>query len=249
VSVSRLAAELKLEGLLTAIDVAGELAARAPLRLLVAGDGPARAQVEERAAKANAAAGAEVVVLTGELADPRPAYAVADIALGMGGSALRAMAFGAPLIVQGERGFWELLTPETLEQFLWAGWYGVGDDPAAGAARLRAHLDTLLADPALRARLGRESRRLAVERFALDRASRVQLDRYTEALASGPHGRLAAIPPAASALTGVVSHKVRRKVARLRGNGRSDDFNARPVAALGRPAPSTSTNPIKETLP
>lgn len=253
VSVSRLAAELKLEGLLTAIDVAGELAAATPLRLLIAGDGPARAEVEERAAKANAVAGAEVVVLAGELADPRPAYAVADIALGMGGSALRAMAFGAPLIVQGERGFWELLTPETLPQFLWAGWYGVGDDPAAGAAALRRHLLTLLADPDLRARLGAQSLRLAVERFALDRASRVQQQLYREALAAGPRGRLAAIPPAAAALGGVAAHKVRRKVARLRGNGRSDDFNARPVAALGRPAPSdrtdTSTTTVKETLP
>jgi glycosyltransferase involved in cell wall biosynthesis len=251
VSVSRLAAELKLEGLLTAIDLAGELAGR--IRLLVVGDGPARAQVEERAAKANAAAGAGVVVLTGELADPRPAYAVADIALGMGGSALRAMAFGAPLIVQGERGFWELLTPDTLEQFLWAGWYGVGDDPAAGPDRLRGHLLPLLDDPVLRERLGGESRQLAVERFALDRASKLQLDLYTQALAAGPRGRLAAIPPAASAIGGVLSHKVRRKVARLRGNGRSDDFNAKPVAALGRPAPpsstSASTTTIKETLP
>ncbi|MDF2491460.1 MAG: glycosyltransferase, partial [Microbacterium sp.] len=69
------------------------------------GDGPARAEIEQRAAAVNAECGEGTVVVTGNLDDPRPAYAAADIALGMGGSALRALAYGAPLIVQGEHGF------------------------------------------------------------------------------------------------------------------------------------------------
>ena len=54
--------------------------------------------------------GRQVVLLTGEIADPRSAYAAADVVVGQGGSALRGMAFGKPLIVVGEEGFSELLT-------------------------------------------------------------------------------------------------------------------------------------------
>ncbi|MBI4900502.1 MAG: glycosyltransferase, partial [Actinobacteria bacterium] len=118
VCVTRLAAELKLEGLLTAIEVAGS---RSDHQLLIVGDGPAHDQVAEAAERANAAGGARTVVLTGALLDPRPAYAVADIVLGMGGSALRALAFAKPLVVQGEHGFFEPLTPATEPLFRWQG--------------------------------------------------------------------------------------------------------------------------------
>ena len=50
-------------------------------------------------------AGRQVVLLTGEIADPRPAYAAADVVVGQGGSALRGMAFGKPLVVVGEGRF------------------------------------------------------------------------------------------------------------------------------------------------
>ena len=133
--------ELKLEGLLAACDVVGRLAAGgAALQLAVVGDGSARQQIEERAARANAAAGHRVVVLTGALTDPRPAYAAADVMLGMGGSALRGLAFGKPLVVQGEEGFWQLLTPESAPAFLDQGWYGLADGASAGADRLAATL-------------------------------------------------------------------------------------------------------------
>ena len=75
--------------------------------------------------RANRGEDRRVVVLTGQLADPRPAYSAADVILGMGSSALRGMAFGKPLVVQGERGFWELLTPDSASVFLRDGWYGV----------------------------------------------------------------------------------------------------------------------------
>ena len=101
---------------------------------MIVGDGAARAEVEEAAAAANARAGRRVVVLAGQLGDPRPAYAAADVVLGMGGSALRGMAFGKPLMVQGEGGFWELLTPESAPMFLRQGWYGIGSTATGAAA-------------------------------------------------------------------------------------------------------------------
>jgi glycosyltransferase involved in cell wall biosynthesis len=226
VVVCRLVPELKLEGVLTAVDVVGELARELPLRLTVVGDGTARETVAEQAMRANARAGRRAVVLTGELFDPRPAYAAADIMLGMGGSALRSLAFGRPLVVQGEKGFWELLTPDTCGLFLQQGWYGVADG-TGGAERLATILRGLVADPARRAELGAYGRRLVEERFSLTRSARVQEDIYVEALAAAHAGRgvLARGDEAARSLTGVLAHKVSRRYRAVRGTRAAEDFN------------------------
>jgi L-malate glycosyltransferase len=144
--------------------------------LVIVGDGPARDEIERRASRGNAVAGRRAVSLTGFMDDPRPAYAAADVVLGMGGSALRDMAFGKPLIVQGELGFWKLCTPETVEEFLEAGWFGLGNlaiagdetGIAAGAEQLRAELEPLINDQALRNDLGRFGRTLIEARFNLE---------------------------------------------------------------------------------
>ena len=229
-TVCRLVPELKLEGVLTAIDVVGALAGELPLRLVVVGDGSARATVEEHAAKANALAGRRAVVLTGELFDPRPAYAAADIVLGMGGSALRALAFGQPLVVQGEKGFWELLTPQSVDLFLQQGWYGVGDG-TGGFERLSAILRGLVADPAKRDSLGAYGRDLAVGRFSLQRAATVQESIYRAAHEQRASTARAAADGLRSAL-GLGVYKVRRKLQRIRGTRATDDFNA---VTLARP--------------
>jgi glycosyltransferase involved in cell wall biosynthesis len=223
VVVCRLARELKLEGLLSACRTIGQLAREGvPVRLLIVGDGPVRANVEEEAARANALAGARAVLVAGELQDPRPAYASADIMLGMGGSALRGMAFGKPLIVQGERGFWQLCDEGSVGQFLDGGWYGLGDG-VDGTSRLRAQLVPLLTDPERRAHLGRFSRTLVVERFSLDHAARIQLDIYDRA---AKESERPAAREVAQTLAMLGSYKLHRRWERLRGVAPSDDFNA-----------------------
>lgn len=235
--VCRLVPELKLEGLLAACAAVRRLAeSGVDIVLAVVGDGPARSTVEEAAARTNAATGRRAVVLTGSLADPRPAYAAADVMLGMGGSALRGLAFGTPLVVQGERGFWQLLTPESVAEFLDRGWYGVGSDPATerSAERLAGILSGLVHDPARRGRLGDYGRRLVVERFSLDRAAELQETVYAAAVAE-PLGRVApaVVLDALRSGSGVLRHKVRRRWQRLRGTVATDDFNA--AALLHRP--------------
>jgi glycosyltransferase involved in cell wall biosynthesis len=229
VSVCRLVPEQKLEGILTAIDAVADLAAQWPVRLVVVGDGAARELVAGRAAKANAAAGREVVVLTGELFDPRPAYAAADVIIGMGGSALRALAFARPLVVQGEHGFWKLLTPETGELFLRQGWYGVGDG-TGGRERVTAILRGLLADPVRRAELGTYGRDLVSTRFSLRTAAGTLLDIYREALA-GKHSVLVEAADGTRSAGQVFAYKVRQKYRGLRGTRATDDFG---TAALAR---------------
>ncbi len=236
VMVCRLVAELKLEGICTAISVVGELARELPVRLTIVGDGPAAEVVRARAATANERAGRTAVVLTGQLDDPRPAYAAADVVLGMGGSALRALAFGKPLVVQGEHGFWAMLTPESCATFLRQGWYGIGDG-VDGAARLTGILRQLLADAALRDTLGRYGRDLAVTRFSLHRAATVQQEIYRKALALQPSVAVGAATGARSAVR-LTGYKVRRRVQRLRGGVARDDFNAVAPQSTGTGVPT-----------
>jgi phosphatidylinositol alpha-mannosyltransferase len=229
--IGRLATELKLEGLLSACDAVSKLAnSGVEVQLAVVGDGPARPVVEQAAAAANGRVGRRVVVLAGKLEDPRPAYAAADVILGMGGSALRGLAFGKPLIVQGERGFWRLLTPDSAPIFLRQGWYGRGTDPdgrVAGSARLEAILRQLLADSAAQTQLGAYGRTLVAERFSLTRAGRLQEGVYMTAIENSRREggyRLAA--DTARVGIGLFRYKVARKWRRWGGTAATDDFNA-----------------------
>ncbi|TCO65146.1 glycosyltransferase family 4 protein [Actinocrispum wychmicini] len=224
--VCRLVPELKLEGLLNACDAVGDLAAAGHrVQLVLVGDGRSRDEVAERAAKANAQAGRTVVRLTGEIPDPRPAYAAADVIVGMGGSALRGMAFGKPLVVVGEQGFSELLTPESAPLFLLQGWYGLGGD---GVAALRSSLERLVVAADQRLNLGTFARDLVVDRFALKRAARIQEDEYLSAVHTRPPAPAVAVELVRSG-GGVVAEKVMTKYRRWRGTVATDDANARPI--------------------
>ena len=230
VAVSRLAREMKLEGLLTAVEAVSQLPPEHRVTLIIAGDGPARAEVAARAEAVNAKAGRTVALLTGELADPRPAYACADVILGMGGSALKGLAFAKPVIVQGERGFWRLVDDESIPQFLWTGWYGVGSDPGSGVESLLQELTPLICDSALRLRLGRLGRQLVERRFSLDAAATSQIAVYEAALnlpASPVADRLDFVSAAAKFLR----YRVGRKINKAAGRASVDDFNSRPVIA------------------
>jgi glycosyltransferase involved in cell wall biosynthesis len=230
--VCRLAHELKLEGLQAACDAVGELAqAGSNVQLAIVGDGPARPEVEASAEAANKRAGRRAVVLTGQLADPRPAYGAADVMLGMGGSALRGMAFGKPLVVQGERGFWELLTPESEQVFLRQGWYGVGsaaNGRVSGALKLRQILQTLLEDPATITRLGEFGRALVVKRYSINHAATIQEELYARTVdASNRPSSPQLAADVAHTGWGVLRHQGTRKLRRWSGRGvPTDDFNA-----------------------
>ncbi len=181
VAVSRLSHTLKLEGLLAAIEAVTQLAFEMPVRLVIVGDGPARPILEERAREARRSLGTDVVVLTGPLLDPRPAYSMADVVLGMGSSALRGMAFGKPVIVLGEEGFCEIVEPATFAHFEEHGMYGLGTGPAALPGALIDRLRRLLSEPRLRETLGRYSRQMVCERYSLEKGSLVLEAAYERA--------------------------------------------------------------------
>ena len=189
VSVSRLAIDLKLDALVRAIDAADLLANRCKVRLILVGEGIAHEGLLERAKAVNTRWGREVVTLPGPELDPRPAYAAADVVIGMGSSAIRALAIGRAVIVQGEYGFSEVFEPGTADMFVrqgfWQGLYG-RRDAAPGAARLAEQMERLLTDPERRDVLGRFGRSVASERFSLDRAVRIQVEIYEHVLRNPP---------------------------------------------------------------
>jgi glycosyltransferase involved in cell wall biosynthesis len=233
------------EGLLAACDAVGELASwGTSVQLAVVGSGPSRLLAERAADLANARAGRRVVVVAGPLDDLRPAYAAADVILGMGEQALRGLAFAKPLVVQGERGFWELLTPDTAPQLIRQGWCGRGieaDGRAAGTIRLTSILRELLDQPEARLRLGRYSRSLVVERYSLERAAAVQEEVYAEAIQ--PASRPSVFDLARDAArtgSGVLRHQVVRRWQRWRGITPFDDLNVTPGAWAGPAAASQS---------
>lgn len=177
--VSRLAIDLKLDALVRTIDAADLLATRHRIRLLIVGDGEARAALDVRAASVNRRHQREVITLNGAEFDPREAYAAGDVVVGMGSSALRALAIGRPVVVQGEYGFSEIFEPATLALFIRQGFFGTGNGEA-GANRLAWQIDRLLSSTDLADELGRYGRRIVTERFSLERAVPIQLDIYDQ---------------------------------------------------------------------
>ncbi|MCU1466820.1 MAG: hypothetical protein JWM72_2748 [Actinomycetia bacterium] len=166
VVVSRLVKWLKQESLERAIDAIEQLAPEHAARLVIVGDGSAAAELQQRADAVNARLGRNAVILTGALIDPRPAYAAADVTIGMGGSILRGMAFGKPCVVLGEQGFSDVFEPSTAKMFFWQGYYGLGNSDLSPEA-LTHQLRRLVASPALRAELGRFSLDTIERRYAL----------------------------------------------------------------------------------
>lgn len=216
VIVSRLANDVKLEGILTAVTAVGRLARTRSVRLVLVGDGLARSTVAAAAEEVNRATRTQTVVLTGAMEDPRQAYAAADVCVGMGGSALKAMSFGKPLIVQGEGGYFERLTPATAPTFLQQGWYGTARRTPDEAV---SHLAGLLADAldGVEADGGAAFGRAIVEaRYSLTGAGATLERVYEEARTYRDRPTRHARELGRSGV-GLVGYKVRRRRARARG--------------------------------
>ncbi|WP_053649878.1 glycosyltransferase family 4 protein [Streptomyces sp. XY431] len=153
------------------------------VRLVIVGTGPSLEPLRARAAAANEALGRPAVLVPGQLADPRPAYQGADIVLGMGGSALRGLAFGKPVVVHGAAGYTAVHEPGPLvEPHASRCMYGFGDGSRAPEA-LAAQLRGLLDDPVRRAELGAWGREWVVGRFSLESVTGAFEELYARVLA------------------------------------------------------------------
>ncbi len=246
VAVSRFARVLKQRGLEIAIGAAGRLATSGSavgrrLRLVLVGDGPAMPDLRKLAEATNARAGREVVILTGMRPDPRSAYAAADVVLGMGGSLLRAMAFGKPCIVQGESGFFKLLDPTTAREFRWRGFYGIGTaaDDRVGETTLGDLMERLLGDETLRKENAEFALSLVRQFYSLEYAIQLQLDWYDRTLADFRPPSLREVARTAAAVSTWIAD---RAVKRRRGTAQEDYFNSADRIRAG------FTNPVPDSF-
>jgi len=167
--VSRLERQLKATAIGVTIDAMRELASTGAT-LFIVGDGDAHAALRAEADAVNDDVGRSAVRMLGALSDPRPAYLAADIVVGMGGSAARALAFGKPLIVHGEQGWSRIFEPDTSRSLARSSFWSPErpEHPVADFVRIAR---PLIADEARRRELGAFGREFARERFGLDAMS------------------------------------------------------------------------------
>ena len=103
------------------------------------------------------------------------------IMLGMGGSAARSLAFGKPLIVVGEYGWFRRFDPESSDMLFRNSFWSEEsvDDPPG---MLLEELRPLLSSPELRATRGTQSRRFAEASFGLARMTERLVGIYESAV-------------------------------------------------------------------
>lgn len=167
VAVSRVARAMKLSGLLQTMRAVAQCGAG--IRLVIVGDGDAMPHVRAAARALNQMVGAPRIGLTGARLDPRSAYSAADLVVGMGGSALRAMAHERPVIVVGESGFAQPADQQTIDHFGRFGFFGVGSDESDPVGALARQIDAIRNNPAYRHQLGRLGREYVAAHHSDDR--------------------------------------------------------------------------------
>ncbi|MEE9304128.1 MAG: glycosyltransferase family 4 protein [Thiotrichaceae bacterium] len=191
VTVSRLSNWMKAESLIQSIDVVRRLGHDIPLRFVIVGEGEARDKLEQLAEETNLELGRPAILFTGALLDPRPAYAAADIVIGMGGSALRGMAFGKPVVIVGEQGFSAPLTLETAESFYYQGIYGRGNGNSDNEHLIEV-IRELVEHPKQLEELGKFSRQFVVQHFSIETVSTRLADICRDAVEKVPRLYIAA---------------------------------------------------------
>lgn len=234
VTVSRLSDWMKSESLIRTVQSIPGLGHH-DVTLAIVGEGNARAPLEAMARRVNASLGRAAVVFTGALLDPRPAYQAADIVIGMGGSALKGMAFGKPVVVVGEGGFSEIFDESTADAFHDRGMYGRAT-PERGNEPLIAQLRFLLDNPVRRTSIGTFSRSFVLQQYALEEVSGKLADFYRRSLGSPVCGRSIAFD---ALRTATVYVRERRFLSRSRDRSPIDAVKDKHAYALRHQATTT----------
>jgi sugar transferase (PEP-CTERM/EpsH1 system associated) len=164
-----------IKGHATLLDAAESLINRGvDVYVLLAGSGPELAGLQERVKNSRALTG-RVVFLGAtdgvpEVLNAMDAFVLPSVSEGMSNTLLEAMASGLPVLATRVGG-----NPELVEHGR-TGWLF----PPGNISELAAHLERLSVEPGLRLRFGDASRRVAVERFSLEKMTAGYQELYLE---------------------------------------------------------------------
>jgi hypothetical protein len=123
----------------------------------------------------------------------------------MGTSAQKGMAFAKPVVIQGERGYWQTLTPESMPEYLHHNFYGLGDG-SDGAPRLAAIIGELARDRGRWPELGEFGRKTALAVFSNEAAADRVMEICEDVAAARPESsvrRAAGVLHASGLFTGI----------------------------------------------
>jgi glycosyltransferase involved in cell wall biosynthesis len=181
VIVSRLSSDMKETGIRQTIEAMARLD-RPDVDLFIVGNGDAEERLYVAGRAMNERLGRRAVTFCGAMYDPRSAYAAADVVIGMGSSAARALAFGKPLIVCGENGWFRTFTRQSAGMLFRNSFWSDESEPDA-VASLSQQLRTLADSAPLRADLATFGRKFAESAFGLTTMTERMVDLYQRALA------------------------------------------------------------------
>jgi glycosyltransferase involved in cell wall biosynthesis len=178
-AIGRLSREKAHVNLVIALKKVCEQLPEAPLRLVIAGDGPERSRIE---AMADSLGVRERLILLGHVADPHPYYAAADLMVlpsdreGSPLVLLEAMAAGLPIVATSVGGVPEVVTPRQ------NGILVAPRDPYA----LADGILSVLRDPKLAAQLGMNASRYVAASHSPEGRARALMQVYRELVAPQP---------------------------------------------------------------
>jgi len=151
----------------TFLQAATRVAKEVPqVTFLMVGDGEIGAQVRATIARVNQVIGRRAVVSVGEVPFGKMADLLnqVDVVVGMASTCILGMLCERPVVVIGNRGFAEVITPETVEDLAYRH-FNVHEPVPDGIERLVGILRILVRDVERRVVLGRSMRTFAVETY------------------------------------------------------------------------------------
>ncbi|UJP08887.1 glycosyltransferase family 4 protein [Microbacterium sp. KUDC0406] len=167
-----------LRALIAAVDV---LASEGrDVVLAIVGTGDAETDLRSLGAEVDTRHARRIIRFLGPVSDPHEAYAGADVSVGMGSSAGRALAHATPLVAVGERG-WSAPFTETGADAIFRNSFWSDELVSNPVALLASHLRLLVDDPSTRARRAVFGREFALDHLSLPRMTERLADVYRDA--------------------------------------------------------------------